>query len=183
MRLRCPGCGLKAGAEAFGNDAVARDFVVEMGKLPSPLPAVLLSYLAFFRPEKTDMAWSKALRLTKELAALAAKRSVQYGHNPARPCPPSLWAHAIEKMLGNDTIKRPLPNHNYLIKVAWGLADEADMQVERRRNAAEKTGDVSALKRLNAETLKPSQAEPGLESMTEAEKAMLPAGIRKQLGV
>lgn len=143
MRLRCPGCGLKAGAEAWGNDAAARDFVGVLAKLPPPLPAVVLNYLAFFRPEKSDMAWPKALRLIKEIQAMVITGSVQYGHKPARRCPPSTWAQAMERMaISAEIITRPLPNHVYLIKVAWGMADEADAQMEKRRIEAEQSGRI-----------------------------------------
>ena len=133
MKLVCPSCGLTASAEAWINDAVARDLLLAVAILPAPLPKVTLPYLGLFRPEKRALSWAKAGKIVTELAKLAAAGHVQVQGKVARPCPPRILATAMEQMVERrDSIRRPLPNHNYLKQVAWQLADEADAKDELR---------------------------------------------------
>lgn len=135
MRLCCPGCGLVASTEAWGNDAAARDALAAVAGLPAPLPGVLPSYLSLFRPEKSALGWAKALRLTRDLAALVGRGHVQIGAKVARPCPPAIWAAAIDDMLGRrERLERPMKNHKYLCLVAYGLAVAADAQAEQKQH-------------------------------------------------
>jgi hypothetical protein len=134
MRLICPGCGLTASAEAWLNDADARECLLAVAKLPAPLPEAVLPYLGLFRPEQKALAWKKAGKVVAELAKLVSAGHVQVQGKPARPCPPKLWAEAMGQMVERrDRITRPMPNHNYLRQIAWQLADQADSQTERQR--------------------------------------------------
>lgn len=144
MRLICPGCGMTASAEAWLNDAQCRDTIAAIVKLPSPLPAHVLSYLSLFRPESRALSWKKALRVVIELSALVNAGHIQTQGRVARPCPPGIWAAAIDEMVSRkDRLSRPLKNHNYLRQVAYDLADQADAATESRRNAAEQSGSYS----------------------------------------
>lgn len=142
MRLICPGCGLTASAEAWLNDAEARELLLAVAKLAAPLPEAVLPYLGLFRPEQKALTWKKAKRLVAELVQLTGAGHVQVQGKPARPCPPRLWAEAMGQMVERrERITPPLPNHNYLRQVAWQLADQADSQAERRRTEAAMTGN------------------------------------------
>lgn len=143
MKLICPSCGLTASAEAWINDAAARDLLLAVATLPAPLPKVVLPYLAIFRPERQALRWDKAGKIVAELAGMIALGHVQVQGKVARPCPPRIWAAAMEQMVERrDSIRRPLPNHNYLKQVAWQLADEEDGRNEaateqrRKQNSA-----------------------------------------------
>lgn len=135
MKLVCPSCGAQCSAESFQNDADARAVLAALVKLPAPvLDAGILNYLSLFRPGTgRSLQWRRALRLVEDLAALVADGRVQFGRNVARPCPPRLWREAIEKMLGNPPKQLPMKNHNYLLAVAWEIADDVD----RKREASE----------------------------------------------
>jgi hypothetical protein len=96
-----------------------------------------------FRPEKQSLRWQKAGKIVSELAKLAQTGFVQVQGKVARPCPPRIWAAAMEQMVERrDAIRRPLPNHNYLKQVAWQLADEADAQGEAARRKMEASGAI-----------------------------------------
>ncbi|MFC1524644.1 hypothetical protein ACFL6N_07630, partial [Thermodesulfobacteriota bacterium] len=95
---------------------------------------VALQYLTLFRPAKSALSWKKALRIIKELAVLIGSGSVQIEGKVSRPCPARIWAAAIDEMLVNPGIKRPLKNHNYLRQVAWGMADNEDAAAETRQS-------------------------------------------------
>lgn len=134
MRLICPGCGLTASAEAWLNDADARELLLAVAKLPAPLPEAALPYLGLFRPEQKALSWKKAGKVVAELAKLVSAGHVQVQGKPARSCPPKLWAEAMGQMVERrERITRPMPNHNYLRQIAWQLADQADSQAERTR--------------------------------------------------
>lgn len=133
MKLICPSCGLTASAEAWINDAAARDLLLAVASLPAPLPKAMLPYLGLFRPEKQSLRWDKAGKIVSELAKSVQNGFVQVQGKVARPCPPRIWAQAMEQMVERrDSIRRPLPNHNYLKQVAWQLADEEDGKRELR---------------------------------------------------
>lgn len=141
MKLVCPSCGLTASAEAWLNDAAARELLLAVATLPAPLPKTCLPYLGLFRPETRALSWAKAGKIVAELALLAAAGHVQVQGKVARPCPPRILSAAMEQMVERrDSIRRPLPNHNYLRQVAWQLADEADAKDELRIKSYELRG-------------------------------------------
>jgi hypothetical protein len=117
-----------------------RDTIAAMLALPPAVAQVVLGYLGLFRPTSRALTWRKAHRITTDLAALIAPGYVQVQGKPARPCPPHIWAAAMEQMHAMTTITRPLPNHNYFRQVAWQLADQADARRERDQRAAETDG-------------------------------------------
>lgn len=143
MKLVCPSCGLTASAEAWENDAVAREVLVAVAALPAPVPAVALRYLALFRPDKQALRWQKAGKIVSDLAKSVQISHVQVQGKVARPCPPRIWAAAMEQMVERrESIRRPLPNHNYLKQVAWQLADEEDARCEATRRHQEAAGST-----------------------------------------
>lgn len=141
MRLICPGCGITASAEAWLNDAKARELLVAVARLPQPLPEACLPYLGLFRSETQTLGWKKAVRIVADLAKLVGSGHVQVQGKVARPCPPRIWAEAMDKMLERrERLTRPMPNHNYLREVAHGLAELVDAKGEMQRNEAERSG-------------------------------------------
>lgn len=127
MKLICPGCGSVASAETWLNDALCRETLLAVVKLPSPLPQATLGYLSLFRPGKQALTWKKAKRLVTEITALVATDHVQVQGKVARPCSPRIWSQAMEQMNEQrNGLSLPMPSHIYLRKVAWDLADRED---------------------------------------------------------
>ena len=126
MRLICPACGAISSAEAMGNDALVRETMAMIVKLPHPLPsAVLLSYLPLFRPSaERALSWKKAKRLVTEVEELITPGYVSVQGKIDRDCPSRIWAAAMDAMAVNPTIKRPMKSHNYLRQVAHDLAEK-----------------------------------------------------------
>jgi len=176
MKLICPECGATACAAAWSNDAEAREVLAAIVKLPPQIAANILPYLGLFRPGKRALAWKRARKIVGDLVALTASGHVQIQGKAARKCPPAIWAQAMEDMAARrDRLQLPLKNHNYLKHVAWPLADAADAQQERARNMAERSGAIR--------TMGDDEPGPGFETMTEAEKAMLPPSLREKFGI
>jgi len=138
----CQTCGATAPLEWFLNEPVARQVLVAALALPVVVQSQLLGYLALFRPPGGSMQPRKALRLVKEVADLVAPGHVQIKGSPARPCPPRLWAQAMEQMSERrDSLRLPLGSHQYMVKIAWGLADAEDAANEAVRRELEASGN------------------------------------------
>ncbi len=138
MKLVCPSCGATASADIWHNDAVAREAVLAIAGLQTPLHLSTLRYLTLFRPVKSALSWKKVLRLIGEIKALCGAGYVSTQGQVDRNCSPRIWAAAMDEMVERKTaIKRPLKSHNYLRQVAWGLADAGDKQTEAGARQAE----------------------------------------------
>lgn len=149
MKLTCPCCGAVASAEAWQNDLEARAVLAAAIKLDEPIPRQLLPYLGLFRPAERSLSWKRTARLIQELSRLVATGYVQVQGKPARPCPPQVWALAMEQMTERGmAISRPMGNHNYLRKVAWQLADKLDADIEARQYREERSGTARAERQL-----------------------------------
>lgn len=145
MILTCPSCGATASACAWENDIAARETLHALLGLPAPVAKVTLGYLSLFRPDQRALTWRKAKKVVDTLTALIAPGWVQVQGKPARPCPPHLWAMAMEQMVERAaTLQRPLKNHNYLRQVVWQLADHVDAHQEHQTRQAEANGNAQA---------------------------------------
>jgi len=153
MKLICPSCGAVASADGWINDANCRETLLVISRLPAPLPKAALGYLSLFRPGTQSLTWKKALRLALEVEELTGKGFVHVQGRVDRDCPPRIWAQAMEQMVErrNNGLTLPLPNHIYLSKVAYDLADQTTRQAETKTEAAKTytrtrpVEDISAL--------------------------------------
>ena len=137
MKLICPGCGAIASADSWNNDANCRETLLVISRLPSPLPKAVLGYLSLFRPGKQSLTWKKALRLAIEIEELTAKGFVHVQGRIDRDCQARIWAQAMEQMVERRVgLTLPLPNHTYLSKVAYDLAEQTNRRTEIKKDAA-----------------------------------------------
>ena len=145
MKLICPSCGATASAESWINDANCRETLLVISRLASPLPKATLGYISLFRPGQQALTWKKALRLAQEIESLTGKGYVHVQGKVDRPCPPRIWAQAMEQMVERrNSLSLPLPKgHVYLCKVAWDLADQTDAAAEQQSRTARVTRAVS----------------------------------------
>ena len=101
---RCPVCHARIGLEALVQDEAGRELLGVLARLPVEAGSALVGYLGLFRSASRDLANAKALKLAKEVLALAPLEVVN---------------EAMHKTVGNlqGHGNRPLTNHNYLKKV------------------------------------------------------------------
>jgi hypothetical protein len=143
MKLICPGCGVVASAETWSNDELCRETLLVISRLSAPLPKAVLGYLSLFRPGKQALTWKKALRLAGEIEQLVATGYVHVQGKVDRTCPPSMWARAMEQMVEQrGALRLPMASHNYLAKIAWDLADQADYGKEKKQISAAQNNRV-----------------------------------------
>lgn len=139
MRLICPACGAISSAEAMSSDALARETMAAIVKLPPPIPASVLGYLSLFRAgAERALSWKKAKRLVLEIDALTTAGYVAVQGKVDRDCSPAIWAAAMDNMAANrDQLSLPMASHVYLRKVAHDLASNADRSREAAARSAE----------------------------------------------
>lgn len=102
---RCPVCHARISLDAVVQDEAGRELLGILSKLDTDTGAALVAYLALFRSASRDLSNAKALKLAKEVLAMAQ---------------PAAITHAMRQTVDNLLGKKPLNNHNYLAKV---LAD------------------------------------------------------------
>lgn len=140
MHITCPSCGTDFPLEAGLLDADAKRLAALFAGLEPVLGRAAIGYLRLFAPPKNRLRLSKAVRLMEQLVDLVGEGTVSADDrvNIRRPATQALWAAGIEHMLGDAKLvtgcrTSPLANHNYLRKVVFGLADQADAAAERAR--------------------------------------------------
>lgn len=137
LRVNCPSCGTDFPIEAGLIEGDAKRLAAVLAGMDPLLGRTTLQYLHLFKPAKTALRLSRAFKVVAELADLVDAGSVCRDERSGdrRPTNPALWAAGIEQMLvQRDRLELPLTNHNYLRKVVWGLADQADAAAERQRD-------------------------------------------------
>jgi hypothetical protein len=154
MRLTCPGCGVIGSIEAFTVDDHAKRTLMAITTLPGAVAALVLGYLALFRPGSSrGLTWKRAEALVIALQALVTASHIQWDRQVARPASPAIWAEALRKISATPPRRLPLKSHGYLTSIAYDLADEADRRVEVARNKTERTGQF----RTGEKAVEPSQ--------------------------
>lgn len=143
MIATCPHCQFQAEIEAFFTDDDGKRLAAVMADVPSSCGRAVLKYLRLFKPAKTALRVSKAVRLATEVRDLISTGTVCDDERSGvrRPCTPEMWVEGIELMLDRrDELTLPMKKHGYLRTVVYGIADKADAQAERAKETAIKAG-------------------------------------------
>ncbi len=153
MRLICPACNAESSLEAaIGREADARAMASFIER-NVPLGAVLVRYIALFRPAKRRLSLARTVALFDELLPDLQRQAItRKGRDWAAPLP--LWRAAIEQVLAardKGALTLPLTSHGYLLEVMVGHADKAEGVAERERES-----DRAAAGRGRAKTAMPA---------------------------
>lgn len=143
IRITCPSCGTDFPVEAGLIEGDAKRLAAVLAGMDPLLGRSTLQYLGLFKPPKTSLRLSRAVKLVAELADLADAGTVCRDERSGvrRPATPALWAAGIEQMLvQRDRLELPLANHHYLRAIVYGLADHADAAAERQREETLRQG-------------------------------------------
>lgn len=118
MKLsRCPVCHAHLHLDALVNDDAAREMLALLAPLDGGLGRALVAYIGLFRPEKSDLSFSRALKLTNETLALTPN------HDWLRVA----LGQTITSIRNarSEGQARSLTNHNYLKKVLSSIDEQA----------------------------------------------------------
>lgn len=133
MKLVCPSCGATHSADAWLNNAAAREAITVAAELPRDVARRALDYVSLFRPLTRSLSLKRVRRLLEELRDLVAQPEVSWNLRPPRPNRPEAWARALEEICNHPPKRLPLENHNYLRAIQYRIADEKDAAAERHR--------------------------------------------------
>ncbi|EOB9552171.1 hypothetical protein ACIX9V_000031 [Vibrio vulnificus] len=116
MKLcRCPICHSTLNLDALIADEAGRELLAVVAKMPDFIARPMMSYITLFRPLKSDLSNSRALRLIEEV--LAEYKPDHLLASALIECTTKL--REKRQQLGDD---KPLANHNYLKSVYKTLA-------------------------------------------------------------
>jgi hypothetical protein len=143
MRATCPDCGATGHVSAFFADDDGKRLLAAVVDLPAELQRPVLGYLGLFKPGKNALSMPRATRLVQELQQLVATGTVSRDDRTGvrRQATPTMWSEGIEQMLANRSgLTLPLPSHNYLRAVVFGIADQTDARAERAQEQQRQAG-------------------------------------------
>lgn len=151
MQLTCPCCHARVPLQAVLEQDACRELLTLLVEHKS-IARLLVGYLGFFRAEKTQLGWERAVRLARETIGLAGETNAGLA--------------ALEEALQETTAVladkraqggwKPLTNHNYLRRVLESTTARAASR------AAPSAGESPASR---APTSKAGQALVTLERM------------------
>lgn len=139
MHVCCPVCGTDFPIEAGLLEGDGKRLAAVLADMEPVLGRAALAYLRLWKPAKTALRMSRAVKIARELAELVAAGTVCRDERTGvrRPAPPAIWAAGIEQMAAQrDRLNLPLGSHGYLREVVYGLADQADAHAERAHEQA-----------------------------------------------
>ncbi len=127
MHVRCPACGAQASLEVMmiANDGAAQALQVALEM--SDVGALVIRYLALFRPAKSKLSWPRVASLLGELLPLIKQERLERGGN-VYEAPRCAWAAALDKTLAArdaGALRTPLTSHGYLYEVVIAEAARA----------------------------------------------------------
>ena len=121
MLGRCPICHSHISLEAVCQDEAGRELLGVLANLPGDASRALVQYLGLFRPEKRDLSNDRALRLARDVLALATD-SLRLSAAMAET------VEAIRSKCGAKSGAVPMKNHNYLRRVLEGMPEAAPVR-------------------------------------------------------
>lgn len=167
MRMTCPSCHAEMSLEALLESESARQAVARLAVISLPFGALVLRYVALFRPAKRRLSIERMVALIEELLPdIERGRIERKGRDWAAPR--DTWQAAIDTVLAardKGTLTPPLTSHGYLYEVILGMADKHEAQLERER-------EQQARSRPN--TAGPQAVATALATRTDAAPAPAP---------
>ena len=143
MRATCPDCGSQAHLSAFFAEDDGKRLAAQLAGMAPELGRAVIGYLGLFKPAKTALRLTRAVKIVEELQQLVDAGTVCNDERSGvrRPASPATWAAGVEQMLAQRaSLTLPLANHNYLRAVVFGIADKADAAAERQVEEQRRVG-------------------------------------------
>lgn len=145
--MTCPCCGSEFPWEAGLIEGDAKRLGAVLADMEPPVARAAMAYLRLFKPPKSALRLTRAIKLLQEVVTLIAAGTVCRDERSGvrRAAPAVIWVAGIEQMLQQaERLTLPLGGHGYLREVVYGLADKADAVAERQREQALRDGQRDA---------------------------------------
>lgn len=147
MRISCPNCSETYPIEAGFAEGDGKRLAVLFADMEPALGRAAISYLRLFKPPKTALRTTRAIKLLEQLMALVSTGTVCRDERTSarRQATQAMWAEGIEQMLtARDKLTLPLTNHHYLRAIVYTVADQADAGDEKQREEQLRTRSTRA---------------------------------------
>lgn len=194
MHLTCPSCHDRFPIAAGFLDDDGKRLAALLADMEPVLGRAVIGYLRLFKPARQGLRIARAVKLVRDLNELVRVGSVCRDERGGvrRPATPAMWAEGIEQMLAESAgLTLPLTNHRYLRAIVYGLADKADADRERQREADLRVGRRPVATSENADTqrrndlreaLRRIETDLDLEIISPAEAKKRAADARQKYG-
>ncbi|MHB1333421.1 MAG: hypothetical protein ACYCY1_12560 [Sulfuriferula sp.] len=131
MRLSCPACGASSSLDALIEHGAAREALAAALCLDARLGALMVKYLALFRPAKTGLSMSRVATLLGELLPMIHAAKIER-NGTLYAAPRDAWISAVEDILARrDSLTLPLKTHGYLLGIIVNQAGQAAGRAEK----------------------------------------------------
>lgn len=181
-QLQCPACGAEMSLDVVLSHEALRRATFELLQMSLPLGALVMRYVALFRPAKNRMSPDRMAKLVGQLVPDLQRRTITHrGRDWDMPL--EGWRAGLEAMLEKAAAGKltlPLDTHAYLYTVLVGLADklEADQEESTEHQRRNRGGDGPTLGPVSVAQVI-AQAEPrklGVPDHIKAEIAAIKQG-------
>ena len=137
MNVTCPACGADMSLDVLLAHEDSRLALASLCLMSVPLASQVMRYVGLFRPGKRQMSHSRVATLIGELVP-DMQRGAITRNGREWPAPLEIWRTGFERMLearDKGALQLPLKSHGYLYEVLSGIADKAEAEAERAREA------------------------------------------------
>ncbi len=144
-QLQCPACGAEMSLDVVLSHEALRRATFELLQMSLPLGALVMRYVALFRPAKNRMGADRMAKLVGQLVPDMQREAITHrGRDWDMPL--EGWRAGFEAMLEKAAAGKltlPLDTHAYLYTVLVGLADklEAGQEESTERQRRNRGGD------------------------------------------
>lgn len=145
MKVTCPSCHAEMSLEALLESESARRAVARLAEISLPFGALVLRYIALFRPAKRRLSIERMVALIEELLPDMQRHAVQRKGREWH-APLESWRAAMETVLAardKGTLSLPLTSHGYLYEVLAAQADKVESVAEREREKQARSRSVA----------------------------------------
>lgn len=147
-QLQCPACGAEMSLDVVMSHEVLRRATFDLLQMSLPLGALVMRYIALFRPAKNRMSPDRMAKLVGQIVPDMQRELIRH-KGREWPAPRDSWRMALEAMLDKAAAGKltlPLDSHGYLYTVIAGAADrqeaEAEEDIEQGRRQRANPGPV-----------------------------------------
>jgi hypothetical protein len=183
MRVSCPACNAEMSLELLLQREADARAVLSLLEKSVPFGALVLSYIALFRPGKRRLGLARMCALVEELLPDIERRAIaRKGRDWAAP--PELWRAGLQTVLGmrdKGTLTLPLTSHGLLYEVMSSQADKVEGQAEAVREQERRTHRPAGAVQPQAATVAAVVASAVQRVPAAAEPAAVPSEVLQRL--
>ena len=139
--VQCPACGAEMSLDVCLSHEALRRATFELLTISLPLGALVMRYIALFKPAKNRLSPDRMAKLVQQLLPDMQRCAINHKGREWH-MPMTGWRAGLETMLEKaaaDKLSLPLDNHQYLYTVLAGMADKVEATEEQTNEQQRRT--------------------------------------------